>query len=72
MHRDVTEIEKASELESQNKVISMLNSTLNHEMLAPLRCMIRISTNMLGRVPFELRKQLKVLLNTATFLLSHV
>ena len=49
--RDVTQLQQVSELTARNKFISLMNSSFNHEMAAPLRCMIQISDSMRKRLP---------------------
>jgi hypothetical protein len=44
--REVTQMRKVTQLKAQNKYITLMNSSFNHEMLAPLRCVMTISDNM--------------------------
>jgi hypothetical protein len=49
--RDITQLRKVSELTARNKFISLMSSSFNHEMAAPLRCMIHISDQMRKKLP---------------------
>ena len=40
--RDVTEVKKAAKIQEANKILSMLTSTVTHELLTPLKCMISL------------------------------
>ena len=51
----------------------MVSSSCNHEMLAPMRCIIQIAHNLIDKVKEETnRVDLKVIFNTSSFLLNQV
>lgn len=68
--REVTQIRKVSELTAKNKFMQLMNSSVSHEMLAPLRCIVQISDNMRKKVPKAKRAEPQTILNTASFLLN--
>jgi hypothetical protein len=45
--RDVTEVKKAAKIQAANKLLSLLTSTVTHEMVTPLKCMISFATSVL-------------------------
>lgn len=51
----------------------MVSSSCNHEMLTPIRCIISIVKNLLRKLgETNHKRELDVVLNTATFLLNQV
>ena len=68
--RNITKLQENTELQSQNKMMQLFNSSCNHEMLAPIRCIIQIAETL--RVKNKASFGLKVIFNTASFLLSQV
>jgi len=51
----------------------MVSSSCNHEMLAPIRCVIQITSSLIEKVKEEAsRVDLKVIFNTSSFLLNQV
>jgi hypothetical protein len=41
--RDITEIDKLAKLSAENKMLGLLNSSVSHEMITPLKCIIEFS-----------------------------
>jgi len=51
----------------------MVSASCNHEMLAPIRCVIQITSSLIEKVKEEAsRVDLKVIFNTSGFLLNQV
>jgi light-regulated signal transduction histidine kinase (bacteriophytochrome) len=70
---DVTKLHENQELQSQNKLIQLVSSSCNHEMLAPIRCIIQMASSLLDRCQdSSLSFDLTVIFNTSSFLLNQV
>jgi light-regulated signal transduction histidine kinase (bacteriophytochrome) len=70
---DVSKLIENQNLQSENKLIQMVSSSCNHEMLAPIRCIISIVGSLMDRVQdSSLDFDLTVINNTASFLLNQV
>lgn len=41
--RDITELKKLAQIEADNKLLHMLTSSVTHEMVTPLKCMVSFS-----------------------------
>jgi len=41
--RDLSDFYKLQKSENQNKLLNLLNSTVSHEMITPLRCIINMA-----------------------------
>ena len=64
---------EVTELKSKNKLIQMLSSSCNHEMLAPIRCIISMTESLLTKFKESAESfDLKIIFNTASFLLNQV
>jgi hypothetical protein len=46
---DVTHIRKMIQLEYQNMKIQLRESSVTHELIAPLRCIINLSDSLIGK-----------------------
>lgn len=44
--KDITTIENLAKIKSESKMMNLYNSTINHEMLIPLRNVIQVSENL--------------------------
>lgn len=70
---DVTKLHENHELQSQNRLIQLVSSSCNHEMLAPIRCIIQMASSLLERCQdASLSFDMTVIFNTASFLLNQV
>jgi signal transduction histidine kinase len=71
--RDITEIRKFSKVQENNKMLTMLTSSVTHEMITPLKCIIQFALSVLQKTsdPSK-RKDLELVLMTAQLLLSQV
>ena len=70
---DVTSMHENAHLIAKHQLIYMLNSSINHEMLAPLRCIASITATLLEKILSRAaQKALKVIFNTANFVLFQV
>lgn len=68
--RDITKMQENTQLKSQSEMMRLFNSSCNHEMLAPIRCIIQIVESM--RIKNKSSAGLKIIFNTASFLLNQV
>jgi signal transduction histidine kinase len=71
--RDISELRRFSKISENNKILTLLTSSVTHEMITPLRCIIQFANNVLKRVTDpKQRKELELILTTSTLLLSQV
>jgi hypothetical protein len=42
----MSEVQKLSQLQADNKMLNIYNSSVSHEMLTPLKCLIAVSKTM--------------------------
>ena len=69
--RDVTEVKKAAKIQEANKILSMLTSTVTHELLTPLKCMISFAASILKELKHSPKKhEAELIFTTAKLLLS--
>ena len=62
-----------AQLNAKNQLIYMLNSSVNHEMLAPLRCISSITATLIEQISSRSAlKALKVIFSTVNFVLFQV
>jgi hypothetical protein len=45
--RDITEIRKFSKISENNKMLTLLTSSVTHEMITPLKCILQFTINVL-------------------------
>jgi K+-sensing histidine kinase KdpD len=71
---DVTERKKIVEVESNNRIVSLLSSSVSHEMVTPLKCIISFATSLKSDLKHLKRpkKQAELIYVTAKLLLSEV
>lgn len=70
---DVTKLHENQQLQQQNKLIQLVSSSCNHEMLAPIRCIISIASNLIEEIQeHQFINDLTVIYNTSSFLLNQV
>lgn len=54
-------------------MMQLLSSSCNHELLAPLRCVIQMASNLISQVQIpDQAFQLRVIFNTSSMLLNQV
>jgi light-regulated signal transduction histidine kinase (bacteriophytochrome) len=41
--RDLTDFDKLKKTESQNKLLNLLNYSVSHEMITPLKCILNLA-----------------------------
>ena len=70
---DITEIDKFAKLSSDNKMLSLLTSSVTHEIITPLKCIIEFAQNIIkiSKDP-KVLKEAKLILSTTKLLLSQV
>ena len=71
---DVTERKKIVEVESNNRIVSLLSSSVSHEMVTPLKCIISFATSLKSDLKHlkQPKKQAELIYVTAKLLLSEV
>lgn len=71
--RDITVIREFSKISEHNKMLTILTSSVTHEMITPLRCIIQFASNVLKSTTNPAKKkELELILSTAQLLLSQV
>lgn len=70
--RNVTELRKVTQLKSRNKLMQLYNAGFSHEMLGPLRCMLKILEAFRDQACEQHKATVNTLFNTTSFLLNHV
>ena len=71
--RDISELRKFQKISENNKILTLLTSSVTHEMITPLRCIIQFTHNVLKQTPdLKQRKELQLILSTSQLLLSQV
>ena len=69
--RDITEVKKAAKIQAANKLLGMLTSSVTHEMVTPLKCMITFETTLMNELKNSPKKnEAKLIFTTAKLLLS--
>jgi signal transduction histidine kinase len=69
--RDVTEVKRLAKIEADNKLLHMLTSSVTHEMLTPLKCMVSFSKTVLRALADSPKKyEAKLIMTTSKLLLS--
>jgi signal transduction histidine kinase len=69
--RDITEIRKFSKISENNKMLTLLTSSVTHEMITPLKCILQFTINVLEKTTDPvLKKELELILITTQLLLS--
>jgi signal transduction histidine kinase len=71
--RDITQIERLAKLSADNKMLSLLTSSVTHEMITPLKCIIEFALRILNisKDP-ALVKEARLIVSTSKLLLSQV
>lgn len=70
--RNVTQLRKVTQLKSKAKLLQLYNAGFSHEMLGPLRCMLKILETFKQSVSEDHASTVRTLFNTTSFLLNHV
>jgi CO dehydrogenase/acetyl-CoA synthase delta subunit len=70
--RDITEIDRFAKVSAANKMLSLLTSTVTHEMITPLKCVIQFGTTLLKSKDPNVLKEAELIVSTAKLLLSQV
>jgi signal transduction histidine kinase len=71
--RDITDVRKFSKISENNKMLTLLTSSVTHEMITPLRCIIQFTLNVLKSTTDPAKKkELELILSTSQLLLSQV
>lgn len=64
--RDITEVTKFNKISENNKMLTLLTSSVTHEMITPLRCIILFTHNVLKKTKDPAKiKELELILSTA-------
>ncbi len=71
--RDITQIDKLAKLSADNKMLTLLTSSVTHEMITPLKCIIEFALSILKNTKDPtLVKEARLILSTSKLLLSQV
>lgn len=68
--RDISEINKFAKVSAENKMLSLLTSSVTHEMITPLKCIIQFGTSLLKSKDPLVVKEAELIVSTAKLLLS--
>lgn len=70
---DMTESKRLQQAQGQNTLLSLLTSSVSHEMVTPLRCIISFANNLQDELKHsERRKDAELILVTSKLLLQQV
>jgi len=73
--RDVSKIRENSKLAADNKMLQVYNSSVSHELLTPLRCIVEISSKLVKQkklINADAEFKMQVVVNSAQMLLNQV
>lgn len=70
--RDISEINNYAKVSAENKMLSLLTSSVTHEMITPLKCVIQFGTTLLKSKDPSVVKEAELIVSTAKLLLSQV
>ncbi len=70
--RDISEIRRFAKVSAENKILSLLTSSVTHEMLTPLKCIIQLGTTLLKSADLNVVQEAELIISTANLLLSQV
>ena len=69
--RDVTEVQRIAKIEETNKLLNLLTSSVTHEMLTPLRCIVSMCAQLLKELESSTKKSTaELIMITAKMILS--
>jgi len=68
----MSDVEKYAEVEAENKILSLLTTSVTHEMLTPLKCVVQFGTTLLKSSDPSVVKEAQLIVSTAKLLLSEV
>ena len=69
--RDVTNIKKLARIEADNKLLQLLSSSVTHEMVTPLKCIINFSESLIKELRNSPKKiEAELILTTSKLLLA--
>jgi signal transduction histidine kinase len=71
--RDVSQIQENTQLHSDNRMLQIYNSSISHEMLTPIKCLVEVSKKVAREVESKRTlEDLSLISNTAKLLLNQV
>ena len=71
--RDISDISNLARVSAENKMLSLLTSSVTHEMLTPLKCIIEFAHMLIKELQNSpLRRIAELVLSTSKLLLSEV
>ena len=68
----MTEINKLAKVQADNKMLSLLNSSVTHEMITPLKCIIQFGSNLLKSKDPTVHTEAELIVSTTKLILSQV
>lgn len=72
MLRDITEIEELAQLKNENEMLGLINSSVSHEMLTPLRCIIQVGQQLKYFLDSPQQKMCDTIISAAGMTMSQV
>jgi hypothetical protein len=70
--RDISDIDKYAKVSAENKMLSLHTSSVTHEMITPLKCIIQFGTTLLKSTDPKAVKEAELIVSTAKLILSEV
>ena len=69
--RDITNLKKLAKIEAENKLLQLLSSSVTHEMVTPLKCIINFSESLIKELRNSPKKtEAELILTTSILLLA--
>lgn len=69
--RDVTELKKIAKIEADNKLLQLLTSSVTHEMVTPLKCIVNFSESLVKELRNSPKKhEAELIMTTSKLLLA--
>lgn len=69
--RDVTELKKLAKIEADNKLLQLLTSSVTHEMVTPLKCIVNFSESLVKELRNSPKKhEAELIMTTSKLLLA--
>lgn len=71
--RDISKIRENEQLSANNKMLTVYSSSISHELITPLKCILQICQQVLGRLKNPLDQfDIELVINTTYMLLNQV
>jgi len=68
----MSDVDKYAKVEAENKILSLLTTSVTHEMITPLKCIVQFGTTLLKSTDPLAVKEAGLIVSAAKLLLSEV